>query len=602
MPLTEVRPNPPLPTEPLLTYTELTPAAFSPIHIDVTHKITQLVIQGTETSDRIGGIHTLTALIDFKGDDAGQKTTRFASFIRHILRGNDTTAMVVAAKALGKLATPGGTLTAELVESEVKQALEWLQGDRVENKRFAAVIVLRELARNNPTLLYTYIAPIFENIWTALRDPKVLIRESAAEAVSACFEIIGGRDTSAKRVWFGNVYKEVQAGFQTNTVEAIHGSLLTLKELLVKGAMFVDGQRYRDSCDLVLRYKDHKDILVRREVLNIVPILASYSPSNFATTHLHTVMMHLQGLFKSKSRDDKNAAFVCVGKIAHAINSMILAWLDNILVYVREGLALKYRDKTCDEAPIFECLSMLSIAVGQPLSKHIPQLLNPMFACGLSEHLTQALVDMVHYIPPSKPLIQSKLLDLLSMVLCGKEFQPLGSPHSSHAPPQIWTRDHKEKHVIEQKEAEIALALHTLGSFSFEGHVLNEFVRDVAIRYVDADNPEIRRAAGLTCCQLFIRDPILRQQSNHSMHVVGDVIAKLLTVGVADPDADIRRTILVSLDARFDPHLGKAQNIRTLFLALNDEVLTIREAAMAIIGRLTSVNPAYVLPSLRKVL
>ena len=58
----------------------------------------------------------------------------------------------------------------------------------------------------------------------------------------------------------------------------------------------------------------------------------------------------------------------------------------------------------------------------------------------------------------------------------------------------------------------------------------------------------------------------------------------------------------MALDARFDRHLGKAENVRTLFLALNDEVFAIREASMSIIGRLTSVNPAYVFPSLRKVL
>jgi phosphatidylinositol kinase/protein kinase (PI-3 family) len=48
--------------------------------------------------------------------------------------------------------------------------------------------------------------------------------------------------------------------------------------------------------------------------------------------------------------------------------------------------------------------------------------------------------------------------------------------------------------------------------------------------------------------------------------------------------------------------LAKAENIRTLFFALNDEVFAIREVAIAIIGRLTHVNPAYVIPSLRKVL
>jgi len=56
----------------------------------------------------------------------------------------------------------------------------------------------------------------------------------------------------------------------------------------------------------------------------------------------------------------------------------------------------------------------------------------------------------------------------------------------------------------------------------------------------------------------------------------------------------------MSLDSRFDRHLARAENVRSLFLALNDEVFAIREAAMTIIGRLTHHNPAYVMPSLRK--
>jgi FKBP12-rapamycin complex-associated protein len=557
-------------------------------------------VQGNDTYERTGGIWALDALIDFKGDDAGQKTTRFASYLRAVLRGNDTNAMVYASQALGKLATPGGTLTAELVEAEVKTALEHLQIDRQENRRFAAVLTLAELAKNAPTLLFAWVGQILEVMWVALRDPKVVIREKAAIAVSACFEILSGRENELRSRLLTRVYDEVMKGFAMNTVDTIHGSLLTLKELLLKGNMFMHGQRYKEACEIVMRYKDHKDNLIRKEVINIIPTLASYAPAEFTSSYLHQSMLHLQGLIKRDK--DRNDAFNAVGKVASAVGSSIAPYLEGILGYIKEGLAMKARNKNIDESPIFLCLSMISIAVGQALSKHMMSLLDPVFACGLSDSLTQALVDMAHYIPPAKAIIQEKLLDLLSRVLAGRPFMPLGAPYHSSALPQIWTRDHKDSLQIQNKESEIALALHTLGSFDFSGHILNEFVRDVAIRYVDADNPEIRKAAALTCCQLFVRDPIVYQTSHHAIQVVGDVIEKLLTVGVADPEADIRRTVLMSLDARFDRHLGKAENVRTLFLALNDEVFTIREAAMTIIGRLTNVNPAYVFPSLRKVL
>jgi len=64
---------------------------------------------------------------------------------------------------------------------------------------------------------------------------------------------------------------------------------------------------------------------------------------------------------------------------------------------------------------------------------------------------------------------------------------------------------------------------------------LNEFVRDVMINYVEDDNPEVRKAAALSSCQLFIKDPIVYQTSNHAIQVVSQVLEKLLTVGITDP-------------------------------------------------------------------
>ena len=274
-----------------------------------------------------------------------------------------------------------------------------------------------------------------------------------------------------------------------------------------------------------------------------------------------------------------------------------------------------------DEAPVFQCISMLSIAVGQTLSKYMEALLDPMFACGLSQALTQALVDMAHYIPPIKLMIQEKLLDLLSLVLSGRPFKPLGCPENKLPPIPAFAKDYNLQ-LTGHSDSQIALALNTLGTFDFAGeymsflsfrlgmngltmvlgHVLNEFVRDVIIRYVDNNNAGIRKAAALTCCQLYIRDPIIHQTSFHAIKVVGEVIERLLVVGVADMDADIRRTVLLSLDTKFDKHLSKPDNIRSIFLAVNDSDFEVRQAAIIIIGRLTDINPAYVFPPLRKLM
>lgn len=68
--------------------------------------------------------------------------------------------------------------------------------------------------------------------------------------------------------------------------------------------------------------------------------------------------------------------------------------------------------------------------------------------------------------------------------------------------------------------------------------------------------------------------------------------------GTSDPA--IRQTVLYSLHERFDKHLAQAENVRSIFIALNDEVFENRVTAVTLIGRLAKHNPAYVMPSLRK--
>ena len=118
---------------------------------------------------------------------------------------------------------------------------------------------------------------------------------------------------------------------------------------------------------------------------------------------------------------------------------------------------------------------MLSIAIGMALTKYMEALLDPMFACGLSEALTQALVDMAHYIHTIKPQIQEKLLDLLSIVLSGRQFRPLGCPENRLPPFPAFAKDFHLS-VAERSDTEIVLALSTLGSFDFTGEQLVLFI------------------------------------------------------------------------------------------------------------------------------
>ncbi|KAK4469431.1 hypothetical protein MN116_006984 [Schistosoma mekongi] len=157
--------------------------------------------------------------------------------------------------------------------------------------------------------------------------------------------------------------------------------------------------------------------------------------------------------------------------------------------------------------------------------------------------------------------------------------------------------------------AVLALALKTLGSFNFDGHTLAHFVRHICDNFISVSTcevKEIRLEAVKTCAHLMI--PWLKctetQQwyARPALNTVADVLNKLLTVGISDPDPDVRRCVFLSFDRRFDLHLAQSDHLNYLFLALYDEVFDIRCLVMQRLGRLSDINPACVQPNLRKVL
>jgi len=121
--------------------------------------------------------------------------------------------MVAATQALGHAARVGGTLMADFVEREISTALEWLETDHNEHRRHTAVLMLKELAANAPTLFNAHVPEFLRKMWGALRDPKLAIREAAVEALSACLQLISRRDDSPQRQKsYDGIFSEVRQG------------------------------------------------------------------------------------------------------------------------------------------------------------------------------------------------------------------------------------------------------------------------------------------------------------------------------------------------------------------------------------------------------
>lgn len=150
----------------------------------------------------------------------------------------------------------------------------------------------------------------------------------------------------------------------------------------------------------------------------------------------------------------------------------------------------------------------------------------------------------------------------------------------------------------------VVLGLRTLGTFDFDGHSLLQFVQHCADNYLHSKEKMIQLEAVKTCSSL-LKGTLLGLGNMNSptvMATINKVLAKLLIVGITDQDSDVRSCVMDCLDECFDYHLAQAENLSALEVALNDEVFDIREQAICIIGRLSALNPAYIMPTLWKTL
>jgi FKBP12-rapamycin complex-associated protein len=177
------------------------------------------MVDNVDPAYRIGGIVAMEYMTDiFVTQNMESKVLQFANTVRPVLeKSNDPETLRASAKALGNLTRvstrAGGTTLIELVErSIICPSLKWLEEDS--SKRFAAVLILKELAENNPTLFILHADAFFRHIWLAVHDSKEAVREGAADALRESLKLLQARDTKNRKEWYDRVWQEVEASLQ----------------------------------------------------------------------------------------------------------------------------------------------------------------------------------------------------------------------------------------------------------------------------------------------------------------------------------------------------------------------------------------------------
>ncbi|XP_011088032.1 serine/threonine-protein kinase TOR [Sesamum indicum] len=584
---------------------DLSGEAFSRFMDQLYDRVTSL-LESNEVAENLGALRAIDELIDVGIGENAVKVAKIANYMRTAFEAKrEPETLVVASKVLGHLARAGGAMTADEVERLVKIALDWLRGDRVEYRRFAAVLILKEMAENASTVFNVHVPEFVDAIWVALRDPKLDVRERAVEALRACLRVIEKRETRWRVQWYYRMFEATQDGLGRNApVHSIHGSLLAVGELLRNTGEFMMS-RYREVAEIVLRYLEHRDRLVRLSITSLLPRIAHFLRDRFVTNYLTICMKHILHVLKIPA--EAASGFIALGEMAGALDGELINYLPTITSHLRDAIAPR-RGRPSMEA--LACVGNIAKAMGASMEPHVRSLLDAMFSVGLSSTLVEALENITASIPSLLPTIQVRLLECISGVLSRNQ-QVQSRPSAAIA------RTSSTAATMQVSElsgsALVQLALQTLARFNFKGHDLLEFARESVVVYLEDEDGGTRKDAALCCCKLMANSlsGISSAQFSSSRtsraggkrrRLVEEIVEKLLIAAVADADVTVRRSIFSSLheSGGFDDYLAQADCSTAVFAALNDEDFEVREFAISVAGRLSEKNPAYVLPALRR--
>ena len=163
------------------------------------------------------------------------------------------------------------------------------------------------------------------------------------------------------------------------------------------------------------------------------------------------------------------------------------------------------------------------------------------------------------------------------------------------------------------KENSPCVALKAIVTFDFSGMKAQDFTsfaNEFVIGYVESQRVKVRSlavAASATLMNSAANVWAKSRTNGKSRHrlrpEIQAILAQLLLLSVADPSRDVRFTALRSLDrGSFYPYLLQPEMLSTLFMCFHDESLAVREHSVYLAGRLSDLNPAHILPALRKYL
>ena len=84
-------------------------------------------------------------------------------------------------------------------------------------------------------------------------------------------------------------------------------------------------ENFLDAAEQILQFKTHREPIVRKMVITLIPTLAVYDTQTFSEHFLHRAMAHL--LTQLEKPNERSVAFIAIGHVAVAVGSDMKTFL-----------------------------------------------------------------------------------------------------------------------------------------------------------------------------------------------------------------------------------------------------------------------------------
>lgn len=474
--------------------------------------------------------------------------------------------------------------------------------------KLAGCVFIQQLVRRVPSTVAPHVNNILECLRRAILDTNKLVRVSAGDALFHTLAIsYRSTDPSFYSTWQNTFLEDAARSVTYGSDVVLHGCLLAFNAVLSATAV-----RETDGRSVGFSSHGRKHILqlwgfvnsnlvrtqhssdVRKETLNSLPLLAQYDSATFKEISVKEVRALAASAFGATNGPDERAnVFRVFAQLFTVLPSLVVPFLDYMMRYIEASLTPRPNRDRCPEAvTCFATLSGVEPSAVRPFLRH---LLGPLFAGSVTEDFARDVAKICTAFPELRSTCLSKVLEATKEQLSRMRNRPRHARASSET-------DHSA----------IVRNLNSLGSLDFTGYSTLQFLCDAVIRYVSDPHEEVRRSAIDLCFKLALsgcsQSPcehtdvgVVIHRGREHMGLINTVIKKLVSAAVADTESDIRLHTLEHLTREYDYTLALQEICTALFPALHDHHQN-RIAAVRLLGRLSSRNPACILPMLRRVM